>query len=391
MHRKPAAILCALALTLAACSSSDDTAGSTEPRAASTGAGHRYLFAPSFSSNLVTVLDLDANTVAAHIPVQARGPCCAHATPDGRKVYVVDGLGPWVTVIDPATLQVTRKIRLHGLLGDRGHRIQHDGRLFWISTLPDGWLEAIDTTTDEIVHSYPLISNTFSISRDGQSLYSANVTTLPTAFAATATSFAVRDPATGKVTASAFLPFALENSPLQMYVTHDDRKVYVQMLGATGVTHVVDVSDRARPKYLKTVKVGAVPVVGAFTPDGSQIWFPNSGDGTVSVLDVATDEIVHVIDIGHYVAGVAILGDRAYVSASPGIIANPVLSQALLFVGLLPGAAITPLSGSTTYRPLLELPGEVTSYDRHSYERLALPPMVLPSASHVIEVMETGG
>ncbi|HSW11617.1 MAG TPA: hypothetical protein VLI06_02185 [Solimonas sp.] len=384
-----AAIL--FAVLLAACSSSDGGLPATDARAADS-SGHRYLFAPSFASNIVSVYDLDSGRLAASIPAQARGPCCAHATPDGRTVFVVDGLSPYVTRIDVATLQVSGLIRLNGFWGDRGVPIRGDGSLFWISTLPDGFLEAIDTASNEVVRSFPLISNTFTLSRDGQTLYSANTTTLPTAFAATATTFAVRSPDSGKVLATAILPLALENSPLQMYVSPDERKVYVQMLGATGVVHVVDVSDRTRPRYMRTVKVGAVPIVAGFTPDGSQLWFPNSGDGTVSILDVATDTIVHVIDIGPYVAGVAILGERAYVSVSPGIIANPVLSQALLFAGLIPGAAVTPPdAGSTVYRPLLELPGEVLTFDARTYRQLPLPPMPLPSASHVIEVVDSGG
>jgi YVTN family beta-propeller protein len=366
-------------------------AAACSPSSVPVASARHYLFAPSFASNLVTVFDLDSGQLAASIPAQARGPCCANATPDGKTVFVVDGLSPYVSIIDVASLSVTRLVKLPGTWGDRGVPVQRDGNTFWLSELPEGNIDAIDVASQQLIRSFPFISNTVTVSRDGQTLYTANLTSLPTGIAPTATTFTSRSPLSGEVLGTAILPLAVDNTPLQLYVSFDDSKVYVQMLGTTGTVHVVDVSDRANPRYVKTIHVGSVPIVAGFTPDGSQLWFPNSGDGTVAVLDTASDEIVHRIDIGVYVAGVAIQGQRAYISISPEALPLiGVLSEAQLFAALIPGAALTPPSGSTTYRPLLgELPGEILTFDADSYEQLPVPAMPLPSVSQIIEVVAT--
>src|ERR1700728_442275 len=75
------------------------------PRASAQTA-HHYLFAPSFSSNNVTVFDLETGALVKSIPLQAKGACCAYATPDGSKVFITDGLSPYVTIINTHTLSV---------------------------------------------------------------------------------------------------------------------------------------------------------------------------------------------------------------------------------------------------------------------------------------------
>jgi len=355
---------------------------------ASDGPARSYLFAPSFASNTVTVFDVDTGELVKYIGAEARGPCCAHATPDGSTVFVVDGLSPYVTVIDVAALEVTQLIRLSGTWGDRGTPIQHDGRLFWISNLPEGHVEAIDTHTGEVVRRFPFMANTFTVSRDGETLYSVNLTALPTAFSLSAMTFASRSAATGQVIGIAHLPLALVGVPLKVYASPDDTKVYVQLFNSAGTVHVVDVRDRSRPRYVKTFRVGSVPIDAVFTSDGTQMWFPNSGDGTVAIVDVSTDEVVHVIDVGHYVAGVAILDEKAFVSISPGPLPPTApTSQVLLFAGLIPGAILIPPSGSSQYHPLFQLPGEIRLYDTHTYQRMPVAPMTTPSVSHVMEIV----
>lgn len=348
-----------------------------------------YLFAPAFASNVISVFDAGTGKLVKHVGAEHAGPCCAHGTPDGTKVFVVGGQSPWVSIIDTATLKVVKRTRLIGTWGDRGSTIGRKSRLFWVSDLPEGHLEALDIKTGEVVRRFRFIANTYTVSRDGKNLYSVNLTDGPGVIAPAALTFAVRSSETGKSTARTHLPLTLEPVPLVMYASPDDTKVYVQLFNTRGTLHVVDVRDRAHPRYVKTVEVGATPVQAMFTPDGKQLWFPNSGDGTVGVLDVARDEIVKTIHIGPYVAGVAFDGNKAFVSISPGTLANPVLSIPLIFLALMPGANLNPPSGSTVRHPLfLELPGEIQTYDRRTYERLPRPVMTTPSLSHIMDVVK---
>jgi len=346
-----------------------------------------HLFAPSFSTNTISVVDLDTNTVIKTIGSEARGPGDAYATPDGKQVFILNVMDPVVTVVDVASLAIIRKTRLIGVLGDRGAPVPSDGRLFWSSTLPDGTIEAVDTATGKLVRTYPLDGNIFRPSHDGSTLYTVNLSSLATGLSVSARTFSSRDAATGAVIGSTTLPFN-PNIPLYMYVTPDDSKAYVQLFDDAGTVHVVDVRDRRHPVYLKTLKVGSVPVVAGFRGDGRQLWFPNSGDGTVAVVDTATDEVVQRIFVGPYLGAVAFSGNTAYVMASPSppIPPNYLTSSLLLFAGLIPGAMITPVSGTTRTRPF-ELSGELRLYDAYTYQPKGQPPIRLPSASYIMGVV----
>uniref|UniRef100_UPI000A96E89D YncE family protein n=1 Tax=Rhodococcus marinonascens TaxID=38311 RepID=UPI000A96E89D len=58
------------------------------------------------------------------------------------------------------------------------------------------------------------------------------------------------------------------------------------------------------------------PVGVAVTPDGTRAYVTNVGDGTVSVIDTATNTVVETVPVGAAPQGVAITpdGSRAYVA-----------------------------------------------------------------------------
>jgi len=62
------------------------------------------------------------------------------------------------------------------------------------------------------------------------------------------------------------------------------------------------------------VPVGSRPA--AIAIGGGEVWVANSGDGTVSRIDPATNEVVVIITIGGAPVGVAVSGETVWVAVA---------------------------------------------------------------------------
>jgi DNA-binding beta-propeller fold protein YncE len=363
--------------------------GLTTDRASAQAGAHHYLFAPSFSSNIVTVFDLQTGAIVKSIPLQAKGACCAYATPDGSKVFITDGLSPYVTIINARTLTVEHLTKLVDTWGDRGTPVQRDGKVFWTSEIFSGHVQGIDTATGRVLHTYLGIGNNFAASFDGNTLYTATgggslLNSDPGTMI-----FTTRSAQTGEILGGTEIP-SFVGGPVAVLPTHDDTKVYIETIGSGSPLHVMDVSNPRQPRYLHSIQVGSTPFVGGFNDDSSKLWIPASGDGTVTIVDVKTDTPVHTIKTGQYVGNVVVSGNRAYLAMSPfPYPPTPGKSLAATIVGIIPGAQLTsPDKGATRYRPGVDMPGEIQIYDANTYERLPGPPLPLPSVTFGMVVVQ---
>jgi DNA-binding beta-propeller fold protein YncE len=331
-----------------------------------------YLFAPNFSSNVLSVFDLRTDKLVKYIDVQAKGPCCAHVTHDGRTVMLVDGFSPYVTTIDVRRLAVRRLTRIGNTIGDIGSDIQRDDRLFYANDLPSGNVYAIDIASGRVLKTFPNLGH-FFVSRDGRTLYSANpVSASSTELDSWSTKTGRR---LGSVTTSG-------GSTLMML--RDNRHLYVQ----GNDIDVIDVSDPRHMARVRTIPVGTSGWVGQLTPDGSQYWIPGEDDGYITVVDTRLNKVVKRIPIGAYGGGIDFSRDgNAYVAVSNQPIAPAEgTAGAFSYLGVAPGAALG--IPSTEYRPGIDPPGEIYVYDTRTYERIQAPPMKMPSISFVLEVVD---
>jgi YVTN family beta-propeller protein len=354
------------------------------------------LFAPSFANNVVSVYNLSNDRLVASIGVDAHGACCAYATPDHKYVFIVDGLGPYATRINVATLEADHLTTLDGALGDRGAPVQSDSKTFWLDTLPQGNVQGIDVATGDIVNTFSSIGDAFSVSHSGSYLFEANDAQGVGGSALFPGALVVRSTTSGAVVGSVSLPLldGLGQIPLAVFVSPDDQQVYVETVNALApsLLYVINVANPTQPQYVKTLTLGDTALIGSFTPDGSQLWLPNAGSGTISVIDTADDTVVHTIDVGPFVSNVVFNGGTAYIAESNTALPDNSLTGLLLTLeGPVPGAAITPGTGSDTTIPLVDLmPGEVVQYNTSTYQPLNKPPLVLPSLSYVMDVVPSG-
>jgi DNA-binding beta-propeller fold protein YncE len=333
------------------------------------------------------VFDLRTNKLVKTVGIQARGACCVYATPDQRHIYNVGGLSAYITAIDTKSLRVTHVIPFDATAGDHGSVIAKDGKMFWFDDGAD--ILGVDVRSNKVAKVFKGVGGLFQNSRDGRWLFQDN----------TKGAFTVRDTTSGTVVAQTSVPYANSGSQAVM-VSPDGRTAYI--IGASELpaafseggafvssyVEVVDVRNPRRPRFVATIRTGSFPEIGTFTPDGRELWLPNAGDGTITVVDVRTNRILRLLSTGRNVNFVNFYGDRVYVSQNPYPV-PPNYATAFYFTAaaVIPGAALSPTSGSSSYTPGVDAPGEIAIYDRRTFKQLDVAPLKLPSEAFVSDVV----
>jgi YVTN family beta-propeller protein len=187
----------------------------------------------------VAVLDTSSSQLLSTIPVPA-GPHGMVMTPDNSRVYVSSDGNSTVSVIDTTIDQVTDFVEVgpspHGLA------ITPDGSSVLVAGFGSDTVSAIDTTSNELAWSVPIVSpHNFAISPDG----------------------------------------------LFAYVASQDN--------AAPALAILSLLDQ---QFVSSVPLNNIPLTLSFSPDGSQLWFTESGVDEVLVLDPATNAITATIPVG---------------------------------------------------------------------------------------------
>jgi DNA-binding beta-propeller fold protein YncE len=339
----------------------------------------KLLVVPSMSNNIVSVYDLESHQVVTQFGLPRRGTSGVFASPDGTKLYCLASGGCDLVVLDVATWQVDSVIPLEGMIVDRG-TVPDQGRNFWASVILQGHIHAVDTVSGKVT-SYLKAGPCFQISGDETHLF-----TLKADRRKKPGTFITRSLATGEIIAEvATAP--MQGVPLGMW--RHEGKVYWTELAKAGGMHVMDVSDPAAPRYVTRIPLGMAPLGARILANGT-MWVPNSGDGTVSVIDLTTDQVVHTLDLNRFVSDITYDDGRVYLNQStkPGRLGFwPAMYMIILAPYL--GVYVTPRSGNPKTRRGLDRPAEVAAYDAETYEPLPLPVMKLPSIAFTSAVVVT--
>lgn len=347
------------------------------------------LFASIWGANYIAVADAATLREIRKIPADNDGPATLYPTTDDRRLYLENGgyRGRTVSIIDPGAMVITHQVTISGANGDRAARIQRDGRYYYVSTIPQGDVTQIDTRTEKVTRVYPGIGNDFTAGRDGATLF--EVRTL-----GKRPSLVAIDTATGKTVGSvSWAPAAggfLEKGFGYTLMSEDGNFVYL----SANPVRAIDVRDRTHPRLAASIPVGLGPLLPGLTPDGSQLWVPNAGEGTISVIDTASLKVVRTIRTGRYMTHIAFSPDgaRAYVAEARagGPRPRPILLASLYLVKMGLGGLFGDEHGVYAPRPLLDTPGEVVAYDARTYRKLDLPPLQTVSVPSFLAVVPAG-
>lgn len=338
------ALLAAAACGLAACDKivePDLETPTRSPHAAartSVAAASPFAYVANSSSNTVSVIDTETNTVVATVPVGDQ-PTGVASTPDGAFVYVTNqgaNQGGTVSVIETATNTVAATVPIGRFSTDIA--ITPDGAFAYLGSYPDQ-VEVISTATNTVVETIDVGSGSpvgVAITPDGAFVY-VNQWSSPGRVSVIAT-------ATNTVVETIDVA-----GNWDLAVTPDGASVY---LAATRVT-VIEAATNTVAAYIDTGSGGAHDV--AMSPDGRYAYVTiNSFTGGVAVIATATRAVEDMISVPVNVRSLAITPDGAFIyvthgppSGGPGIVyvistsSNEVVDT--IEVGLWPsGVAITP-------------------------------------------------
>jgi YVTN family beta-propeller protein len=242
----------------------------------------RTLYVTDIADNDVVAYPVAGNGLGqpVRVPVGVQ-PVHMVETPDGRALFVTNYLGSTVSVIDPASWKVTATV--HVPAEPHGIAISPDHRWVYVACVSGGAVAVIDAASQLLAATVqlPVGAQPYSVgvSRDGRYLY------VPDSFAAR---LFVVDASTRRVVGAVKIGLraalvARSADGATLYVTN----------GGEGTVSVLDLaSDPTAPPVRATIRVGASPHGLALTPDGRYLVVANRLGNSLSVIATATDTVV---------------------------------------------------------------------------------------------------
>lgn len=224
-----AALACA-----AGCTRSDSASKATK----------NLLFVSNYGDDTVSVLDPETGRELKVLDVGKSPEGLDVRYGPSPLVAVASSTGHEVTLIDPRTLEITR--RLGAGKGPRDVVFSPDGTLLYVTSPYDQSLDVVSVESGQPVGD------------------------------------PVRFP---------------DHKPTRLHISPDGDRVFVLLTGAEGALAVVDTHER---KILKQIPVGPFPKDIAMTPDGSRVFAASFDGNKVTVIDGKTLEVLaeHTVETG---------------------------------------------------------------------------------------------
>lgn len=292
-----------LLLTAAVAALSLRVAGTTRILAAP--AVQPVLLVVNKSENTLAIVDPATFQVLARVPT-GEGPHEVAASADGRLAFVTN-YGPSgrpghsLSVIDLAARQEIRRVELGELTRPHGVVVVGGKAYFTVET--PGAVARLDPATlqvDWIAKTGQSTTHMLAATPDGKRLYATNI--------GSNTVNAI-EIATGKVTQIRVGP-----QPEGLDLSRDGRELWVGQNGDGRVSIIDTASDQVK----ETVPGGRVPIRVGFTPDGKWALISDMSAGELVVLDTASRKEIKRIPLGPAPVGVLVApdGKRAFVAAT---------------------------------------------------------------------------
>jgi YVTN family beta-propeller protein len=257
-------------------------------------ADHRFAYVPIYGPGIynrnpepgheIYVLDLAERKVAKVIDLSPyRSPHGVQIDSRGM-LYVTAELDRKILVVDPEAGRVAGAI-------------DHEGSGHWLAVLPDGskayvankndkpFVSVLDLAAGKQIGAVPMPRGTQGIaaSPDGKRVIAMDFERPEIAVIDTATDAVVERIALAGTTEPAYKAYF---SP--------DGKWLMTMAGST-----IGIFDAANPRApQRTLTVGASPMGIGFSADGKTALVANHGDGTISVVDIATAAVTRTFKAG---------------------------------------------------------------------------------------------
>jgi len=245
---------------------------------------------PGTDGSLIRVIDLEKRAVVGTVDLgKGLRPHCAVMGPSNGLLYVTTELDQSVTVIDPATLQITAKIPT-GQAESHMLAITRDGRRGYTANVGPGTVSALDLAAKKLVTVIPVSKQTqrISLSVDDRWVFTADQA---------APRLAVIDTATNGVRTWIELP----STGYGTAPTPDGRWLLV----ALNRINAVAVIDLKSFKLVRTLEVPNAPQEILIQPDGADAYVSCDASHQVAVVDLKAWKVAKLIATGSGTDGLA--------------------------------------------------------------------------------------
>jgi YVTN family beta-propeller protein len=195
-----------------------------------------------------------------------------------------------VAIVDPAT----QKILGRAPTGDGPHEVvaTADGKLAVVSNYGSGpapghTLSVIDIASRKELHRVdvsPLSRPHGLFSVDGKVYFTAEGSK----------AIARYDPAANRVD---WLVGTGQDGTHMVYMSRDQSLIFTSNIGSGSIS-IFAHAGTSQDWHQTVVQVGPGPEGFDVTPDGKELWAANSGDGTVSIIDIATKKVTQTFPVG---------------------------------------------------------------------------------------------
>ena len=302
---KCAALTALLAATAHAARASQQTSsGQAESQPASAAT----LLVLNKVENTLAIVDPATLKVLARIPVGV-GPHEVITSADGRLAYVANYgtqqvLGNSISVIDLAARKELKRVELGPLF--RPHGIVEVGGKIYFTAEVNRAVARYDPAADRVdwvMGTGQTATHMLAVTPDGKRAYTANIAS------DTVTAIELNQPPGPKQ----ITHIAVGKNPEAIDVSPDGRELWVGQNGDGSISII----DTATNKVKETFKVGEVPIRVKFTPDGRRVLVSDAKANQLIVLDAATRKEVKRMAADGVPVGILITPDgrRAFVAA----------------------------------------------------------------------------
>ena len=259
--------------------------------------------------NTLAIVDPTSLKVVGRVPT-GTGPHEVVASADGRLAYVANygdqqTLGNSLSIIDIAARKEIKRVELGPLF--RPHGLVEAGGKIYFTVEVNRAIARYDPASarvDWVMGTGQTATHMLAIMPDGKRAYTANIAS------DTVTAIELNAPPGPKQ----ITQIGVGKQPEAIDISPDGRELWVGQNGDGSISII----DTATNKVKETIKVGEVPIRVKFTPDGKRVLVSDPQAGELIVLDAATRKEIKRLAIEGVPVGILIApgGSRAFIAAT---------------------------------------------------------------------------